>query len=246
MHEFLLRLPLLMALLAGVCTGADAGALALPEPSIQINKADGALVLDISYRVPVPPRLAWAVLTDFENMPGFVPNLESSRILQRSGNILQVEQKGSFHFGMLPIHYESVRQVEFTPYQSIRSRTLSGDTRLESVMLLTSAGNDTLLSYHATAVSGLPIPDSLVASTVGEMLEAQFKAMGREMVRRAQLDGKGGALLLQAIQKSVQPIAKPAAKSAANPTAKSAANPTIGQARSAPTKARLQTKKRPG
>lgn len=219
MPRFLL--PLLLALLPGISMGVAVETPALTEPAIEVNRQDGAVVLDIRYRVPVSSREAWAVLTDFENMPGFVPNLESSKVLRRSGNTLDVEQKGSIQVGLLPIHYESTRRIEIVPYRSIRSRTLSGDTRLESVMALTSAGNDTLLSYHATAVSSLPVPDSLIESYLGSMLENQFKALGGEMLRRAQLDGDGSSPL---------------------PTAKNA----TGQNRLAGKKVRRQTKKRPG
>lgn len=188
-------LPLLLALLPGISPGVAVETPALTEPAIEVNRQDGAVVLDIRYRVPVSSREAWAVLTDFENMPGFVPNLESSKVLRRSGSTLDVEQKGSIQVGMLPIHYESTRRIEIVPYRSIRSRTLSGDTRLESVMALTPAGKDTLLSYHATAVSNLPLPDSLLESYVSSMLESQFKALGGEMLRRAQLDGGGSSPL---------------------------------------------------
>lgn len=129
-------LPLLLALLPGISPGVAVETPALTEPAIEVNRQDGAVVLDIRYRVPVSSREAWAVLTDFENMPGFVPNLESSKVLRRSGSTLDVEQKGSIQVGMLPIHYESTRRIEIVPYRSIRSRTLSGDTRLESVMAL--------------------------------------------------------------------------------------------------------------
>lgn len=188
MPKLLLRLSLLLALLPGVCPSAALEPAGLPEPAIQVSEQDGQLVLDIRYRVPVSPREAWSVLTDFENMAGFIPNLESSKVLQRSDRTLKIEQKGSVSLGMLPVHYESTRQIELIPYQSIRSHTLSGNTRLESLMLLSPDGKGTLLSYHATAVSGLPVPGSLVSASVSNMLEGQFQAMGREMLRRAQAE----------------------------------------------------------
>lgn len=234
----LCRLLLLLALLPGVGHGAAVESMDLPEPAVQVASQDGVLVMDLSYRVPVPPREAWSVLTDFEHMADFVPNLESSRILQRSGTRLEVEQAGSLRLGVLPIHYESTRQIDTVPYQSIRSHTLSGTARLESVMVLTPAGDGTLLSYHASAVPDLPVPASLLGSYLGELLESQFKAMGREMVRRAQLSGAsaGG---------EPAPPAREAA-SAAPRQAANGAGPAIRQSGLAPKKTRLPTKKRPG
>jgi ribosome-associated toxin RatA of RatAB toxin-antitoxin module len=187
--------------------------------------------------VPVPPREAWAVLTDFDNMPAFIPTLESSKVLQRTEKSIQVEQKGSISLGMFPVHYESRRQIEVVPHQSIRSHTLSGNTRLESVMVLTPVGNGTLLSYHATAVPDLPIPNGMIGSYMSEMVENQFKAMGQEMVRRARLGNDGGGN----VQPSLQ-LAQPSVQ----PTGKTAARQAITQSKLVPKKARTQTKKRPG
>lgn len=235
----LLRLPLLLALFAGPCWSAAVDTLGFSEPAIHIDSQGNTLVLNISYRVPVSPREAWAVLTDFENMPGFIPNLESSKVLQRNGRALQVEQKGSVRLGLLPIQYESIRQVDVVPYQSIRSHTLSGNTHLESVMVLTPAGEGTLLTYHATAVPDLPVPNSLVTSYLSSMLESQFKAMRVEMVRRAQLDSEANDD--ESPQLAQQPEQAGVRQSAAKAT-----KPSIRQSRLAPRKARVQIKKRPG
>lgn len=223
---------LLLALLfPGVC--AAAGPAPPAEPTVAVRQQDGAFVLDISYRVPVSPLEAWAVLTDFENMPAFVPGVDSSRILQQSGNTLRVEQKGTVQFGLLSLHYESVREIETTPLRTIRSRTLSGDASVDSLMVLTPAGRDTVLSYHATAVSHLPLPDSLVGAQLGEMLQNQFRAMGREMLRRAQENGE-------------PPVPLPAAQTAPPAPADKTAAKTAAPAKPSAKKVQAQTKKRPG
>lgn len=242
--QSLLRRALLLALFPCLAWAAAGQSRELPEPSVRVNHQDGLLVLDISYQVPVSPREAWAVLTDFEHMAEFIPNLDSSKVLQRTGKLVEVEQKGSASIGLLPIHYESRRQVEFIPYQTIRSQTLSGNGRLESTMLLTPAGSGTLLTYHATAVPDLPVPVSLVSAYFNDMLEMQFKAMGQEMLRRAQAGNKGAdeepppILQLPVQQAAGQPPLQPAANLASSQVST--------QNKLAPKKYRAQTKKRPG
>ena len=181
-YRFLLMLALLLC-------GSRVVALPneLAEPIVQVHSQEGTLVLDISYQVPVRPQQAWAVLMDFENMPAFIPNLEISRVLQHNGKHLEVEQKGSISLGPLTIPFESRREIAATPYQFIRSHSLSGSTRLESTLaLIPSRSGGTQLAYHATAVPELPVPSSLIASYMSELLRNQFKAMGREMMRREQ------------------------------------------------------------
>ncbi len=178
---------LLLALLPGMCSGGTAAAAEPPVPVVQVENRDGIVVLNLRYRVPVSPAEAWDVLTDFENMPAFIPNLDSSRVLLRNGSLIHLEQKGRLRIGMLPISYESTRQLETIPYQSIRAHSLPGNTRMESLMLLTRDEEGTLISYHVTAEPDLPVPTGLVSSYISGMLESQFKAMGREMMRRTQL-----------------------------------------------------------
>jgi carbon monoxide dehydrogenase subunit G len=241
MTRLLLQLSLLLALLPGMAWAAAVEPQDLLEPTVHVSSQDGTLSLSISYRVPVSPREAWAVLTDFEHMADFIPNLDSSRVLQRTDKRIEVEQNGSAGIGLLSFHYESRRQVEITPFQSIRSHTLSGNARVESTMVLTPAGSGTLLSYHATAVPDLPLPGSLINSYFNDMLEKQFKAMGREMLRRSQAGGEGPP---QLAQPPVLQAAEPPAAQAIDKVA--AAKAGVISSKPAPKRAMPQTRKRPG
>ena len=187
MTDYLRCSCILLALLLPFGDGASARIDALPDPTVQVHRQDSNLILDISYQVPVHPQEAWATLTDFENQPGFMPNLEVSRVLLRSGNHLQIEQKGIAKVGFFSFHYVSQRELEITPFQLIRSHSLSGDIQMESTLVLIPAGEGTRIAYHVNAVSKLPVPTSLVASYLSDMLRDQFRAMGQEMMRRTQI-----------------------------------------------------------
>jgi hypothetical protein len=169
-----------------------AQAASLPDPEVRVQDQDGTLVLDITYRLPVSQRVAWDVLTDFEAMPGFVPNLEESHILRRDSKRIIVEQKGHVSLGLLNFPYESRREIETTPYQMLRAHSLTG-TQMDSTTVLTPAGEGTLLFYHATATPSVTAPSSMIASTLSEMLESQFKAMGQEMMSRAKAGNDSAA-----------------------------------------------------
>lgn len=240
----LIKTSLLMFALMPACSlGAIDQSPELPDPTVRISDQEGTLQLNISFRVPVSPRLAWAVLTDFEHMANFIPNLESSQVLVRTGKSLQVEQKGSISLGMFPIRFESKRQIELTPYQMIRSRSLSGNTRLDSVMVLTPVGKDTLLAYRATAAPDLPVPNGLVSSYMGEMLEHQFKAMGQEMLKRSHSADADNDV--EETQIAQQPVAPTNQKSAQQMTKPVASKQPLTKAKTAPSKTRVQTKKQP-
>lgn len=254
---FLSALILLAMTLSVVSQAAAVQSPEPPDPSIRITEQSGTLTLNISYRVPVAPRQAWEVLTDFEHMAEFVPNLDSSQVLQKTARNMLIEQKGHISLGMLPIPYQSKRQIDLMPYQTIRSHALSGNTRLDSVMVLTPSGNGTMLTYSATAVPDLPVPSSMFSTYMGEMLEHQFKAMGREMIKRAAVEDKSeDEVENEPIQETGRPTAatvsppsdKPlAGKQAATQVAKKQPQNATKPAKvlPPPDKSKTQTKKRP-
>lgn len=182
--------------------GIPAQAAVAPDPEIRVQDQDGTIVVDITYRLPVNQRVAWDVLTDFDSMENFVPNMEKSRVLQHDGRRMVVEQKGQVSFGMLSFPYDSKREIELTPYQMLRAHALSG-TKMDSTTTLAPLGNGTLLSYHAVAVPDLPVPSSVITSSLGEMLGTQFKAMEREMESRSKNDDNNEPAANQANQTTV-------------------------------------------
>ena len=119
-------------------------------------------------------------------MEKWVPNVRESKIVSNNGNVLSVEQKGTFKYGILSIPYTSVRKMELEPEKSILATQVSGSMRkLVSLMRVSSDGAGTRLDYR------LEMVPSTIASSVmskdflkGELTE-QFTAIVGEMVRRA-------------------------------------------------------------
>ena len=77
----------LMALAAMLCpvqaaTTADGQPL-LSDSDVRVERSGGNFTVDLTMYAPVAPSLAWAVLTDFEHMGEFVPNLTSRPALVR-------------------------------------------------------------------------------------------------------------------------------------------------------------------
>jgi len=170
------------ALLAWSTTAADTS----PIRSIDVTKDSDAYVADIVMFAPVPTAIAWAVLTDFDHMANWVPNVRESKIVSSDGNVLTIEQQGVAKFGLAQFPYTSVRQMTLDPENSVRAKQTKGSMkRLESVMNVSSEGNGTRLNYHLELV-----PSGLAATVMSkeflqhEMTE-QFTAIVQEMVRRS-------------------------------------------------------------
>lgn len=143
--------------------------------------------VEIEMLAPVPLAIAWKVLTDFNQMGRFVPNVESSRIVSAQGDVLKIEQTGRVRFWPLSQRFESVREITLRGGTSeILARQLTGTARrMESRMRLKAIENgNTRLEYRAEIVPDGPLPPLLGPAVVRHETAEQFSAMIAEMVRR--------------------------------------------------------------
>lgn len=188
----LLRRQLLGFLLGGVCLPCLAGAAPLEvsgtgaePPTVVVDYRDGSYYGTLSFTVPVPPAVALEVLTDFEHMANFVPNLTSSKLLSQAGNIYRIAQQGTANFGPFSFSFESERQVEVFPEGRLVSNGISGSPRsIRSELRITAANGGSHLDYRVEMVPDRWFPSSIGTHFIRHELAEQFMALGREMKLR--------------------------------------------------------------
>jgi hypothetical protein len=151
--------------------------------------------------IAAPLPLAWATVTDYESLPTFVPDVRSSRVLERSrdGAVerLTLEQRGELRF-LFYVRPVAVRlQVEQQEPTSVVARHLpaGGDDELRSFngsyhLSADSAG--TTLSYRATIEPNFVLPPFVGALLMRHTIQAQFQALVAEIERRAGVAGGPG------------------------------------------------------
>jgi hypothetical protein len=169
-------------------------ALLLPEAfaatpeftlAVTVDKRGKSFVVDASADFPVPLRLAWDVLTDFDHMASILSNLSTSQIVSRSEQTLVVRQEGVARFGIFSYPFATEREIRLKPTKRIVARQISGNAQsFVSELRLSPGDNGTEVRYHAEIV-----PDSAIARTFGapfvrHEVEEQFTALAAEMARR--------------------------------------------------------------
>ncbi|MDH5285981.1 MAG: SRPBCC family protein [Betaproteobacteria bacterium] len=156
-----------------------------PHADVRISRQGRTFVVEATLEAPVTPALAWEVLTDFERMEKFVPNLADSRIVARDGNRLTILQHGVARFGPFTLRFESERVVTLAPPSSIRSTQIRGTMeQLDSLTTFAASPGGTRLDYHVEAIPGVLYPDALTRRFLQHEIAEQFEAIVREMVRR--------------------------------------------------------------
>jgi hypothetical protein len=146
----------------------------------------GTITIKAYVDVPVASQTAWLVLTDYDHLAEFVPDMHLSRIISKPGEPLRVHQRGEKSWLMLDSPFEVVLQLDETPSTRIGFRRLAGSVKdMKGEWRLRPIKDWVRVSYTARVEPGLLSPrmpgDSmLIESDISRMLEA----LGQEMLRR--------------------------------------------------------------
>jgi uncharacterized membrane protein len=160
---------------------------------VKVQKDGDSVIIDLTVTIPATPEEAWAVLTDFDHMPQFLSNLQSSKILEKNGDIWKVAQKGKSSHGGFSFSFESTREVELKPFEVIRSHLLSGTmTKHEGLTQLFPNGTGTRIVYHAESIANVWVPPLLGTSVVEGDVRKQFQEMEAEILKRKAAAKKDG------------------------------------------------------
>ena len=85
------------------------------DRDVHVERANGGFTVDLLMHAPVSPTQAWNVLTDFDHMADFVPNLKTSQVVERSEALLRVSQTGTARYGVFWTDFESLREIRLMP-----------------------------------------------------------------------------------------------------------------------------------
>ena len=169
-----------------ICCGPLVSAQQL---QIETAEQDEAVLVKASAIMQVRPTTAWNVISDYEHLAEFVPGMHSSRVLQRNGNQVLLEQKGSLGFLFFRQAIEIRLAVNEWPQQRIIAHSVGGNLKQMdgSYTLETLADGRVRLSYSARLVPAFTIPPLLGKAVVRQLLTRQFKALVDEILHREAL-----------------------------------------------------------
>ncbi|MEH2274927.1 MAG: SRPBCC family protein [Nostoc sp.] len=106
---------------------ADAVALAA-KVEIQIEKiAERQRQISAKVQIPQPVELIWKVLTDYEALPDFLPNLAKSRLIEHPNGGIRLEQVGSQRLLNFNFWARVVLDLEECFPKEINFRMVEGD-----------------------------------------------------------------------------------------------------------------------
>jgi ribosome-associated toxin RatA of RatAB toxin-antitoxin module len=154
-----------------------------------------AISTHATIRAPLP--IIWQTLTDYDHLAEFIPGMRMSRVLQRHGPTVIVEQVGEARF--LIFHYPIdvvVQSDEHYPATiavhvlSGNLRRLAGAYRIETVP---DSREQFVLRWQGIIEPDIPLPLFITAPGLRETVADQFVGMVREIERRGSAEASGRA-----------------------------------------------------
>jgi carbon monoxide dehydrogenase subunit G len=184
MRPLLLRAALSLAALA-----APYPAAAQSEPTVKIehDEARDATVIHAAIDIDAKPAAVWAVITDCDRAPKYVPNMESCRIVEREANG-RWQLRETVHNVMLLPRIRSVSRLEFENGRRMTFKSAGGDMRVaEGQWKLEplDKGKATRLRYDAVLALNFSVPRFMINQAASRDVPSLMKAIARESLAEA-------------------------------------------------------------
>jgi hypothetical protein len=164
-------------------------ALAVPAPAaeVAVHATRDGDALEVVAVAEFEGEIArtWQVLTDYDRIAEFVPNLQVSRVISRGRNSAVVEQKGEARmlFFSYPINVRLA--VTEHPRERVESRAIAGNFReMRNAYVLEQRGRRVWLRYTGYLVPDFFIPPFIGTLVLRRNVEETFRALVDEIERR--------------------------------------------------------------
>jgi carbon monoxide dehydrogenase subunit G len=153
--------------------------------TVNVERDGNAFVVSTELTVAANVDEVWAVLTDFDHMAQIISNVDASHIANRDGNTFEVIQKSHASAGLLRVSLDSVRQVELSPKQEIRSHLLKGDLKSSDFTTrIAEEGGVIKITVHGKFVAGGLSASAITLESVESQTRRQYQELREEILRR--------------------------------------------------------------
>jgi len=140
---------------------ATTGMLADPinAPRVEVTEAGGVYSVTAAFAVTESPQTVMAVLTDYARIPTYVPDMEISRVIERTPTGAVVEQQATSKFMMFSKRIHLVLEIR-EDAGVIRFRDRSGESfeSYEGGWFISAHDSLTVIDYRLSAKPAFDVP----------------------------------------------------------------------------------------
>lgn len=185
------RLLLVLFVRASAVGLAPAAAIAAVV-DVDVERHGDAVVIEAGTRLNADAATAWRVLTDYDKYGDFIPGVVSSRVVERRGASVVVEQSDELALWLLRMPVHVTYAIRESPPNLVQSRATAGSLPpLESTYRLTPSGFSVRLDYIGRVEPGGPLLARIEQGILRRRVLRQFTALANEIERRSAVAHRG-------------------------------------------------------
>jgi ribosome-associated toxin RatA of RatAB toxin-antitoxin module len=153
---------------------------------VSVHGERGVYRVSATFATPQPAAIGRAVLTDYEQIPRFLPDVLSSRVVERDAERTIVAQEAVAKVLFFSKRVRLVLDVRETPALiSFRDRSGESFIRYEGQWTLCDVDAGTLIGYELIAQPRFDVPDFLLSRLLKRDAERMIERIKREIAARA-------------------------------------------------------------
>jgi len=157
-----------------------------PPTNLTVREDQGVYRVDARFLVDQPPSVVLAVLTDYEEIPRFMPQIESSIVLERGAGRTLVEQEAVSRLMAFSKRVHLVLEIEERA-GTLRFRDRCGRSfkSYEGTWRVSEQNGRTEILYELTTQPSFDVPEFLVKRLLRRDSVQTIEQLRREMAARS-------------------------------------------------------------
>ena len=169
-----------------VLLGVPPLAHARQDPIISVRETDGGYTVSARFNVSEPADVVRRVLTDYDGIPRFMPNVRTSRVVERRDASVRVEQEAVSRYLLFSKRVHLLLEVnegdEVIEFRDLCSKSFK---RYEGAWAIAAGGADTELRYELTAQPAFGVPGFVLRKLLDRDAREMIDALRTEISTRA-------------------------------------------------------------
>jgi ribosome-associated toxin RatA of RatAB toxin-antitoxin module len=172
--------------LATLLSAAPAAGSDNARHEIRVREEAGVYLVDARFEVAAPAAAALAVLTDYEQIPRFMPDVRRSTVLERTDGRALVEQEASARFMMFVKRVHLVLEVhEEEGIIRFQDRCGRSFARYEGTWTITEDGDGAAaITYQLAAKPSFDVPEFLLKRLLKRDADQMIQRLQAEIANR--------------------------------------------------------------
>jgi carbon monoxide dehydrogenase subunit G len=176
---------LFAAAVAVVALTGGVAAADKPEPQVSVREDRGTYTVTARFEIPQSAAVALEVLSDYEQIPKFMPEVQSSVVVDRTADRILVQQEAISSFMMFSKRVHLLLEVTQEPGAiHFVDRCAKSFTAYAGAWRAVAENGRTIVSYDLTAKPGFEVPEFILKRLLKRDSARMIERLRREIGSR--------------------------------------------------------------